>query len=82
MNKYADTLPKYSCQLVCAKAYTKLDRIFDMLDMTPISESSIFNVCENTPTENMVPIRPVSMLYVENRLNWTALKLNWYRVNR
>lgn len=63
--------------MVCANAYTKLDRIFDMLDITPIRESSIFSLCENRPTESVVPISPVSMLYVLNRLNCTALKLNW-----
>lgn len=75
-------IPKYSCHVVTANAYTKLDRIFDIEDITPIRASSIFNRWENTPTEKIVPISPVSMPYVEKKLNSTSLQLNRYRVNR
>lgn len=69
-------LPRYSCQVVTANAYTKLDSIFDMHDITPISASSILSKWEKTPTENNVPISPVSMPYVEKKLNSTSLQLN------
>ena len=47
--------PKYSCHVVAAKAYTKLDRIFDIEDKTPIIASSICKRWEKTPTEKSVP---------------------------
>lgn len=41
--------------MVCEKAYTRLARIFDMLEMKATIESSILSFCENTAIENMVP---------------------------
>lgn len=48
--------PRYICIGRYAKAYTKLDNIFDILDITPINASSILSLWEKTPTENRVPI--------------------------
>jgi len=48
-------VPKYICQSVVLKAYTKLDRILLTQDIAPMRASSILRIWLNTHTDTMVP---------------------------
>lgn len=53
--KISTTAPRYMCQGTVAKAYTKPDKILEVLDKTPIRASSILHLCDKTPTQNNTP---------------------------
>lgn len=73
--------PMYNCQVLLAKAYTKLEIIFDIDDSTPMMASSIFRRCEKIPTEKSVPgSKEMSLLSYQRRAEELTDKRRQHRI--